>query len=81
MKHLFKYLPLVLLFVSCDRDNVSLAKDSTGAASYDERDWDWNKQTDGGLQIEIAWDGDTAIPSTMQGTMVCQKSRDRRCQR
>lgn len=53
---------LALLFVSCGKDNDSVPKDTSGAASYDEQDWDWKKLPNGGgLQIDTAWDGETTI--------------------
>ena len=61
-KHLI--LPLVLLallFVSCDKDNGASPQDTSGAASYGEQDWNWKKQSHGGLQIDTAWDGETTI--------------------
>ncbi|MBR4715867.1 MAG: hypothetical protein IKP34_06795 [Bacteroidales bacterium] len=65
MKRLFKYLPLALLtplFVSCDKDNGASPQDTSGAASYDEQDWEWKKLPNGGgLQIDTAWDGETTI--------------------
>lgn len=52
---------LALLCVSCDKDNGASTKDTSGAASYNEQDWNWNKQPSSGFQIDTAWDGDTTI--------------------
>ncbi|MBP5748821.1 MAG: hypothetical protein J6W63_10715 [Treponema sp.] len=52
---------LALLFVSCDKDNGASPQDTSGAASYGEQDWNWKKQSHGGLQIDTAWDGETTI--------------------
>ena len=53
---------LVLLAVSCGKDNDSVPQDTSGAASYDEQDWEWKKLPNGGgLQIDTAWDGETTI--------------------
>lgn len=64
LKHLI--LPLALLalfFASCDKDNGASTKDTSGTASYNEQDWNWNKQQGGGitLTIDTAWAGDTTI--------------------
>lgn len=66
MKHVRLILPLsffALLFASCDKDNGASTKDTSGAASYNEQDWNWNKLPGGGitLTIDTAWDGDTTI--------------------
>lgn len=51
---------VLLMLVSCDKDNGSASKNSSGAVSYEEQDWNRNKQPDG-LQIDTVWDGDTTI--------------------
>ena len=59
---LFSFAVVALLFVSCGKDNDSVPQDTSGAASYDEQDWEWKKLPNGGgLQIDTAWDGDTTI--------------------
>lgn len=63
LKRLILPLAVVsLLFVSCGIDNDSVPQDTSGAASYDEQDWEWKKLPNGGgLQIDTAWDGETTI--------------------
>ena len=59
---IFTLTVVALLFVSCDKENASTPQDTSGAASYDEQDWEWKKlPNSGGLQIDTAWDGDTTI--------------------
>ena len=41
---------LALLCVSCDKDYGASTKDTSGAASYNEQDWNWNKQPSSGFQ-------------------------------
>lgn len=52
---------LMLLFVSCDKDNGASPKDTSGVVSYTEQEWNWNKQSSSGFQIDTAWNGDSII--------------------
>ena len=64
MKHKHLILSLAataMLCVGCDKDNSTSPKDTSGAASYDEQDWNWNKLPNDGFQIDTAWDDDTTI--------------------
>jgi hypothetical protein len=49
-------LPLaavMLLFVSCDKDNGSAPTDTSGASSYQEQDWDWDKNGNDKYQLYL----------------------------
>ena len=64
-KHLILPLAAVALFiVSCDKDSdqqTDEAFDQHPTWTDDSSNNFWDKQQNGGLQIDTAWDGDTTI--------------------
>lgn len=54
LKHLILPLAAVmLLFVSCDKDNGSAPTDTSGASSYQEQDWNWDKNENNKYQLYL----------------------------
>ena len=53
-KHLILTLAVVmLLFVSCGKDNGESVQDSSGVASYGEQDWNWDKNENNKYQLYL----------------------------